>query len=729
MKRKGVWAAATILPIVIAAMNLPRLFAILLCGAALILLLTGCLLRRKKWRKTLLFVSVCAFLALFSTFLFQTVSLGSVKRLENEPVKAQVLFRERYGSGWIVTFSEAVCNEQSVRIPGKILLQVYDTTSEPFHSAQGTFRLSPVEPSDTDLLSRGITGTAEAEQLSDPQDKPLPFSALLEKLRRSVRTYVAVSVGGEEGELAASLLTGDKSSLSESTRIQFSRCGLSHIMAVSGLHLSVILSFLSSILYRLPLPRSLTLFLSFLAVGMVMLLAGFSPSVQRAGIMAMIALLGDLFLKPIDSLNSLALSLALMALLSPVCIYSLGYWLSGAATLGIVLLNPIFDGYAARFFRPFTWKRSACSVLFTTVSASVFTLPILLFFFGELSLVTMPAMFCANIPVTGALTGIVLLCLLGWIPFLRAFASFAIRFFCQALLEIADFFSGFPASTIALDLLPLLVGILFAALGVLLWKKKLLSSGWRKAAQAACFALTVCFLVVSLGFFKPRNLLSVYDTGSSAASVVLTEDSALVINCPSSAAASEISNLLHSHGLYRIRALIFSGSSAKQFKGAPALLEYLPADRIYLPAATRRQPSLSAFFGMAQERESEMIFYSVSGFYREEEISFSLDQSSEAVWLDIKGRESILFLGEGTSSDLSLFPYPADILVLSEKNARELDRRSLQKLRTQSLIVTSSPRLRTRPTDADLKKLLPDSASFYRTAKTASATLAIGESS
>ena len=55
MKRKGVWAAATILPIVIAAMNLPRLFAILLCGAALILLLTGCLLRRKKLRKTLSF--------------------------------------------------------------------------------------------------------------------------------------------------------------------------------------------------------------------------------------------------------------------------------------------------------------------------------------------------------------------------------------------------------------------------------------------------------------------------------------------------------------------------------------------------------------------------------------------------------------------------------------------------------------------------------------------------
>ena len=77
MKRKGVWAAATILPIVIAAMNLPRLFAILLCGAALILLLTGCLLLGIMILPTIITISESALNAVPDSYYEGALALGA----------------------------------------------------------------------------------------------------------------------------------------------------------------------------------------------------------------------------------------------------------------------------------------------------------------------------------------------------------------------------------------------------------------------------------------------------------------------------------------------------------------------------------------------------------------------------------------------------------------------------------------------------------------------------
>lgn len=133
------------------------------------------------------------------------------------------------------------------------------------------------------------------------------------------------------------ILVGDKSEFSDELYLQFSYAGLSHIVAVSGMHLSILFSVLMIILSSIKLKKR---FAAFIAIPIVVLFAAtanFTPSVCRAAIMIIMMLIANLLGRRYSPINALFLSLGTILLVYPYAVYSRSLTLSFCATFGILV--------------------------------------------------------------------------------------------------------------------------------------------------------------------------------------------------------------------------------------------------------------------------------------------------------------------------------------------------------------------------------------------------------
>lgn len=162
----------------------------------------------------------------------------------------------------------------------------------------------------------------------------------LSRLQYRLSDRIAFEVGGEEGRLVSALLLGTKSELSNTTTLDFRRAGASHLLALSGLHLSLIVLILAAVLSFLRCPFYLRMaLLSLIALGFLAL-TGFSISLLRATIMLLCLYLSRLRGCPHDSLTSLSLFLGVTLTVDPVAVYDAGLWLSVIATFVLIAVIP-----------------------------------------------------------------------------------------------------------------------------------------------------------------------------------------------------------------------------------------------------------------------------------------------------------------------------------------------------------------------------------------------------
>ena len=172
---------------------------------------------------------------------------------------------------------------------------------------------------------------------------------------------------GDEGALAAGILIGGTGQMSYQLKTNFNRVGLTHVVAASGYNVTLLAGWSMLLLGRW-LNRKLVISLSILSIILYVLIAGATASVVRAGIMATAAWLGKLWGRESNSLWLLGLAAWGMVMLHPNYVTDIGFQLSLAATTGILGLAPKSDWW-------------------TSISAQVATIPLILHHFGNLSVV------------------------------------------------------------------------------------------------------------------------------------------------------------------------------------------------------------------------------------------------------------------------------------------------------------------------------------------------------
>ena len=341
------------------------------------------------------------------------------------------------------------------------------------------------------LAQRGIHSELRVEQLRVLQR---PFTPVADLRRRIADRFLAVA-GPEVGGLLAAL--------PEAMNADFRAAGLSHALAASGFHLTVLLGAVQAL--GRPLGRALRLPLAGGAIALFLLLAGPQASVVRAvvaGALALLILESGRRGRPI---GLLALTVVLMLLLRPIWWSDLGFQLSVAATAGLLVsagpLETLLAGGAASRGR--RWLAAAVAV---PLAASLWTLPLQLIHFGVVPLYAVPANLAVEPLLTPLTLGAMAMALVALLlPPLLAPLAWLIALPSRLLLLLAHGFAALPMAQWQTGRAePLLAALFTTALLTLLVPA--LARRWRHPA----LALLLLAGLLHLGALRADALLLVH---------------------------------------------------------------------------------------------------------------------------------------------------------------------------------------------------------------------------
>ena len=263
---------------------------------------------------------------------------------------------------------------------------------------------------------------------------------------------------GDHSALAKGLLVNDVSDIDTKTQTDFKRSGTSHILAVSGMHIALLMGAVELLLRKIEVKKEIRIAVISVLSIFFLALTGFVASAVRSVLMLFAVYLCYILYEENDSITALFASVAIIILFSPFAVYDLGMWMSFLATLGILAVYPVFDErmpypkqenlfvrYSLRFI---IW---IAKTLMLTVVANFFLLPIMWCFFGTASIST----FLCNLILSPIVTVLMPLCafstLLGFIPYVYIPFVFLTNKLFDIMMLIVRYFSEMRFGVISLQ--------------------------------------------------------------------------------------------------------------------------------------------------------------------------------------------------------------------------------------------------------------------------------------
>lgn len=419
--------------------------------------------------------------------------------------------------------------------------------AEPYDLIEGKFNLYALGASGEDFIqsykSKGVwlggyPINGDCEIINVP-DNEKPFAKKIFDIREFIRESLYRVFPDDRGDLAVALITGDKSGMHDELYSDFTDIGISHIICVSGFHLSLWSMLILKILRKTGMKQWLANLLACVGVVFVMLVAGMTYSVIRSGIMMIVFLIGDIVMRRRDSLNSLGFAMAAIAIWNPFAMGSVSLKLSALATLGIILytqyispdINRNLDKIKIANIRKLI--KNIVSLFMITASATAFTLPISLSLYGGFNFICFLAnavfvplaQACMVIGLLGALFGAVLTGIFN--PFAYA-AGLLLRLFISLTEKLAQ-----------LDYLTFYINdekirILLAGLFVFCVAAAVLSYRKNSVRNLACVLCAAMFTVttVTLSYFESgETKITVVDCGNGVSVLVSCEGENMLIGC------------------------------------------------------------------------------------------------------------------------------------------------------------------------------------------------------
>lgn len=160
---------------------------------------------------------------------------------------------------------------------------------------------------------------------------------LIYQMQKKIKAIIKEKLPSETGDLLLAILLGDKKDLSEQIQINFKNSNLSHMLAVSGAHVSYIIIGLTYITQNSIMgKRKARVFCIFFLI-IFMAITNFTPSVTRACIMAILTLVSEILYKKADIYTNISISALIILLYNPYSLLDLGFKLSFGGTIGIVI--------------------------------------------------------------------------------------------------------------------------------------------------------------------------------------------------------------------------------------------------------------------------------------------------------------------------------------------------------------------------------------------------------
>lgn len=438
------------------------------------------------------------------------------------------------------------------------------------------------------LASQGIytqIGIQNIQRISSKR-QTLSWSTL----RQKVLSAIDNNFSQQTSSLAKALLIGYKNELDRHEKISFSRAGLSHIMAVSGLHVGFILApfwIIIPFFWTLRYGRKIGLML---LIGILYFYAGltdFSASVTRASLVGLFLAYGKLFHKVRNSKNLTAVAALLILLINPSDLFSIGFQLSFGAVYVILLTAPVIQRWLPNAIR-FRWIGKPIMIIVISFIVQIGLFPLLAYYFGEFSLIG-PLANAFVIPFLGIAVPFALLLLpLGMIlPTLASFLNTPVDIFLSWLNWFVDFTAGLPWSWIQVHIESFLFFGIWIA-GIFLIASLLIPKmRWK--------ILAILLLLLSMDQgnkvvqkLKSANLQIIFfDVGQGDAALITTPNNKHFLidtgrwQPDYNSAKYVIIPYLKEQGIEKLDALFLSHPHADHIGGVLELIDTIPIDMIY----------------------------------------------------------------------------------------------------------------------------------------------------
>jgi competence protein ComEC len=246
------------------------------------------------------------------------------------------------------------------------------------------------------------------------------FLAFGEKVRSTIQNSLQKhDFSKAQLDIIQALLLGQKQDIDPETYNQFSKAGVVHILAVSGLHVGIILiilQFVTKGLLNFRYGRVLRNSLVLIGIWGFATLAGYTPSVLRAAVMFSFLSIALNYRRKTSAVNTLALSAVFLIMINPYLLFQVGFQLSYLAVISIVILQPRLSKlYSPRYYL----DRKVWDISCVTITAQLGVLPLSLYYFHQF-----PGLFLVSnlviLPGLGMLLGggiiIIALSLLNLLP-------------------------------------------------------------------------------------------------------------------------------------------------------------------------------------------------------------------------------------------------------------------------------------------------------------------------
>ncbi len=393
--------------------------------------------------------------------LFPAETTGCNAVVYGRVVSVKRLTRDR--ASFVVTASTIVINRHKVGLSNiKIAVHVYDefpVAIGDYIYANGYLYLpdGTLNPGAFDysgwLRDHGIHAVMsvwKAEDCLKITDRELDSRYRYVHIRDKVRNWFVSSfdgfVGGDAAALLSAIGVGQQQKLSNEIRGSFSRAGVSHLLAVSGLHVGLVFGFVIVIMYVLGMSRSVSLTIAILAMCAYAFLVGWRPSCVRAMVMLGAGTLSVTLGRGRHYYHCLAMAALAILLVDPVALFSVGFQLSFLSVFSLLHFLPVLDKWLE--FLP-ERLRGPLSV---TLAAQIGVNPLIAKYFHQVSVIA-PLANLVIVPTAGVLVASALaLPALGAVcyPLASWFGTY-LSHAIAILFKVVEWFASIPKSAVYLS--------------------------------------------------------------------------------------------------------------------------------------------------------------------------------------------------------------------------------------------------------------------------------------
>lgn len=307
--------------------------------------------------------------------------------------------------------------------------------------------------------------TGHVKNITERTEKGDVVLCVINKVRKYISDTLFSNMGYSEAATLTAIVSGDRSYLSEEFYGFIKSAGVSHVMVVSGMHLSIIVSLMTYLGERFFYNRYLKAFITFMTVIFMTALCGFTKSILRAGFCYIIYAAGIALNRENTPENTLGAAVALIFTVSPFAVFSISFQLSVLSTLGIVACAlPLVKFIKDKKIINSIFLLAVMSAAAVTLFALVFTLPVTIYIFGYTSTVSL----ITNLLISQAVTFALSFSAIGLaVNLLFPFAARPFFILAEIIAKYINFvikeFGSLPFATVELGKLPFIISIIVLA--------------------------------------------------------------------------------------------------------------------------------------------------------------------------------------------------------------------------------------------------------------------------